>query len=81
MYQFSGLIKPTTEYNNKENKNDNNNKNECIPLHRYIHVRHIKQPQLILLKFFMLFLNSQTDLLDFMQLGKFFQISDPPEVH
>ena len=29
----------------------------------YIHVRHIKQPQSISLKFFTLFLNSQTDLL------------------
>ena len=62
---FSDL--PITEYNNKENKNSsNNNKNECIRLHYYIHVRHIKQPQSIFLKFFMLFLNSQTDLLDFM---------------
>ena len=33
-------------------------------LFRYIHVRYIKQPQSISLKFFMLFLNSQGDLLD-----------------
>ena len=33
---------------------------------RCIHVRRIKQPQSISLKFFMLFLNLQTDLLDFM---------------
>ena len=31
-----------------------------------IRLRHIKQPQPISLKFFMLFLNSQTGLLDFM---------------
>ena len=62
---FSDL--PITEYNNKENKNYNdNNKNEGIQLHCYIHVRHIKQLQSIFLKFFMLFLNSQADLLDFM---------------
>ena len=32
----------------------------------YIHVQHIKQPQSMSPKFFMLFLNSETDLLDFM---------------
>ena len=43
----------------------------------YIHVRHIKQPQPISLKLFILLLNSQTDLLDFMLLSKLFQIRDP----
>ena len=57
--------------------NSNNNKNECIRLHRHIHVWHIKQPQSISLKLFMLLLNSQTDLLDCMQLGTLFQIRDP----
>ena len=41
-------------------------KNEYVGLHRYIHVWHIKQLESISLKFFMLSLNSQTDLLDFM---------------
>ena len=43
----------------------------------YIHVRHMKQPQSISLKLFILLLNSQTDLLDFMLLGKLFQIRGP----
>ena len=48
------------------NVNNNNNNNKYILLHLHTHVRHIKQQQSISLKFFMLFLNSHTDLLDFM---------------
>ena len=39
-----------------------------MQLHRYLHVHHIKQPQSISLKLFILFLNSQTDLLDLCQI-------------
>ena len=50
----------------KENENNNNN-NEYVLLHSLdTHVRHVKQLQSISLKFFMLFLNSYTDPLDFM---------------
>ena len=54
----------TKKNNNNNNNNNNNSKNECIWLHRHIHVRHIKQPQSISLKLILTFLNSQTDLLD-----------------
>ena len=52
--------------NSKDNKNkNNNNKNEGIRLHHHIYVRHVKQLESISLKFFMLFSNLQTDMLDF----------------
>ena len=50
------MLKPTSEYNNKWGKK-RNKKNEHVRLHLHIHVQHIKQPQSISLKFFMLFSN------------------------
>ena len=56
----------TKENNDNNNNKDNNSNNKSVLLHLHIHVWHIKQPSSISLKFFMLSLSSDTDILDFM---------------
>ena len=54
--------------NKDKTKTKHNKKNEYVRLHLNIHVRHVKQPQLISLKFFAIFklTYGHTDLLGFM---------------